>query len=464
GDDRGESPQRRIAKWLMANSDDCRFGLHTGDLVYLVGSEDHYFDNFIKPYREWLVGGETPDQIAFDQMTFKRPFLPVLGNHDYYDIPRPYGILSKLLSPLKSLIQYKIDIDYGWRGSYQGDVYARAFLDYLKGFGPTQLEAHLAQHYTAKTDTGRCLNYQPGQFTRLPNRYYTFRQGGIDFFALDSNTFNSPIPLSQTPEGELQRQQLVNQRQRLMSQKQAQLSNLSPQASDDSADEIYVKVEQLDEQLKDIDMQLSQQSSIVDFEQIDWLKQRLIHSWQTGGRGRVVYFHHPPYVTEASKWDQGQTLAVRHHLRRVLDQVQNRLGDQCGNRPMVDLIINGHAHCFEYIQTLDTGHADSHTHCLICGGSGFSLRRQRPEGATLTEVIGGKSQQVARSQQFVGRNGRGNEKRHPYSALKIEVQPGTPPRFTVRPYVVEQYRQKWQTQTLPPIDITPGDRHLCRSQ
>ena len=454
GDHRGDNPQRRLAEWIMANSDGCRFVLHTGDLVYLVGSQDQYFDNFIRPYREWLVGGETPEQIAYDQMLFKLPFLPVLGNHDYYDVPLLYGVFSKLLSPIKDLIRRQIDIDYGWRGSYQGDVYARAFLDYLKGYSLAQLKTHITQHYTAKTDTGRCLRYEPKRFTRLPNRYYTFRQGGVDFFALDSNTFNSPIPLSRTPEGKARRQHLLDQQQQLHRQKQTQLAQLFLQASQDKADEIYVKVEQIDEQLRDLDMQLTQQHDTVDFAQLDWLKQRLIHSWNTAGvRGRVLYFHHPPYVTEASKWHQGQTLAVRHHLRRVLDEVYQEIGDKRCDRPVVDLILNGHAHCFEYLQTLDTGHADSHLHCVVCGGSGFSLRRQRTEGNTLTEVIAGQNRDVARSHQFVGRNGQGSDKRRPYSALKIEVLPGTPPHFKVYPYVVEKYHHQWEAQALAPIDI-----------
>lgn len=457
GDHRGDNPQRRVAEWLMANSDGCQFVLHTGDLVYLVGAQDQYPSNFIEPYREWLVGGDIPSQIAYDKMVFKLPFLPVLGNHDYYDVPLGYGVLSKLLSPLKYLLRHQVDIDYGWRGSYQGDVYARAFLDYLKGVNPGQIGAHLEKYYTAQTDTGRCLRYQPEQFTRLPNRYYTFRQGGIDFFALDSNTFNSPVPLSQSSGDRAQRQRLIEQQQRLLSQKQQQLNDLPVETDRENADEIYAKIEDIDEQLRDLDMRLSGQSDAIDFEQLNWLKQRLVQSWNTGSvRGRVIYFHHPPYVTEASKWHQGQTLAIRHNLRQVLDDVQRSLGKRQGNRPIVDLIINGHAHCFEHIQTLDTGHGDAHTHCLICGGSGFSLRRQRSEGNTLTETIDGLEREVARSHLFVGRNGHGSQKRRPYSALKIEVQPGTLPRFTVRPYIVEKHQHQWETQTLPPIDIVPG--------
>src|SRR5690606_17643939 len=38
------------------------------------------------------------------------------------------------------------------------------------------------------------IDYRPGSHTRLPNRYYRFRHGTVDFFALDSNTLDSPPP------------------------------------------------------------------------------------------------------------------------------------------------------------------------------------------------------------------------------------------------------------------------------
>jgi len=38
------------------------------------------------------------------------------------------------------------------------------------------------------------LPYAPGQKTRIPNRYYQFRAGNVDFFALDSNTLDAPAP------------------------------------------------------------------------------------------------------------------------------------------------------------------------------------------------------------------------------------------------------------------------------
>ena len=43
---RGDSPQRRVAKAMIEQGQDARFCLHTGDVVYLVGSSEQYFDNF----------------------------------------------------------------------------------------------------------------------------------------------------------------------------------------------------------------------------------------------------------------------------------------------------------------------------------------------------------------------------------------------------------------------------------
>jgi hypothetical protein len=189
---RGDSPQRRVAELMFKHDAAARFILHTGDVVYLVGARKQYFDNFINPYREYLVGGEHPQQISYDQMVFRRPFLPTLGNHDYYNVPLWLGLLAVATRPLQKLVRAYVDLDIGWHGSDTGDVYARAFLDYLRGLNEPQLCHHLDRHYRAQYGPHRCLEYRPGGFTRLPNRYYTFHYGGIDFLALDSNTFNAP--------------------------------------------------------------------------------------------------------------------------------------------------------------------------------------------------------------------------------------------------------------------------------
>jgi hypothetical protein len=210
----GHHPQREVAKMMLNHGDDCRFVLHTGDVIYMVGSREYYPANFIEPYREFLVGGHQPQDITYDQMVFKLPILPVLGNHDYYDVPLLYRLLTGPTLPLRRMFRYK-NIEIGWHGSNQGDAYARAFLDYLAEVSPAELEQHLKQHYTAKTDMGRCLRYQPGSFTRLPNRYYNFCYGGIDFFALDSNTFNTPDPLPHNQAGDNFRRELETRRQEI---------------------------------------------------------------------------------------------------------------------------------------------------------------------------------------------------------------------------------------------------------
>jgi Calcineurin-like phosphoesterase len=476
GSHRGHHPQRKIAELMIPHHQDCQFMLHTGDVIYLVGSSEYYGRNFIQPYREFLVGQEHPERISYDRMTFSLPILPVIGNHDYYDLPFYSGLMSLASMPLRFFLRSKLDWDVGLQGSRQGDAYARAFLDYLKAVPAENLEQHLNEHYTATTKNGRCLNYQPGIFTRLPNRYYTFRYRGIDFFALDSNTFNDPSPLPETQEGNVYRRQLekryelTNQQKMQVVQQIAALNPKTPEEADE-LDDLRVKLSQLEEIEVDLDKQLhSNQQVTIDWEQLDWLKARLIDSWQTPEvRGRVIYFHHPPYVTEATKWQQAQTLAVRSRLRYVLDGAAKELGDLLQGRPLVNLVLNGHAHCLEHIKTLDTGHADSNIDWIICGGSGYSLRRQRSEGDDLTERMSGLSDRplpyaegiegsdrlVARSRLFVGRSGRGSQKRRPYSAIRIDVRSGNSPAFIIQPLIAEWHQYRWREPQIKPFVIEP---------
>ena len=67
---REDSPQRRVAQLMHPHDADSRFILHTGDVVYLVGSRDQYFDNFINPYREYLVEDEHPRSILLQRAAF----------------------------------------------------------------------------------------------------------------------------------------------------------------------------------------------------------------------------------------------------------------------------------------------------------------------------------------------------------------------------------------------------------
>nr|MCU0538096.1 metallophosphoesterase [Hydrococcus sp. Prado102] len=76
GDERN-NPQRQVARQMIPHLDSCRFVLHTGDVVYLVGSSEFYLANFIKPYKELLIGGDRPEKIAYDRMIFKKPMFTV---------------------------------------------------------------------------------------------------------------------------------------------------------------------------------------------------------------------------------------------------------------------------------------------------------------------------------------------------------------------------------------------------
>jgi len=315
---RGHNPQRQIAEQMLPHRADCRFVLHTGDVIYLVGSREYYPKNFIEPYREFLVNGDRPQDIPYDRMVFNLPFFLVPGNHDYYDLPLPYGLALQATFPFRYLFRNQLDFDVRLHGSDQGNAYAKAFLDYLKGLSPTELDQHLDTHYTAQLGDKRCLRYQPGAFTRLPNRYYTFRVGNIDFFALDSNTFNAPIPLPDNAAGDHHRTELHKQRIKIEQERNeiaiemTALDANKPQEAE-RLDDLHAKEEQLSEIIRDIDKQLSaDQDATTDDMQLTWLQQRLIESWQTEAvGGRVLFFHHPPYVTEATKWQQAQTMAMR---------------------------------------------------------------------------------------------------------------------------------------------------------
>jgi hypothetical protein len=191
---RRDSPQRRVAEQLLAHGGEARFLLHTGDVVYQVGSSEQYRDNFIRPYREWIVGGDDWRGLRYDRLVFRVPFQPVLGNHDDYDLPLPLplGLLAGQTAPTRRLLRSLIDLDVGWHGSFVGQAWARACLDGLADLPEARLAEHLARTRTATVDGARCLRYRPGGFTLLPHRHDTIRWAGVDVFALDSNTFNQP--------------------------------------------------------------------------------------------------------------------------------------------------------------------------------------------------------------------------------------------------------------------------------
>jgi 3',5'-cyclic AMP phosphodiesterase CpdA len=462
---RRQSPQRQVAEQLLTYGTDARFLLHTGDVVYLVGSSEQYPENFIQPYREWIVGGDDWRSLRYDRLVFRVPFLAVPGNHDYYDLPLPLGLLAGLTGPPRRLLRSWIDLDVGWHGSFVGQAWSRAFLDVLAEVPEPQLAEHLRRTRSASLNGRRCLLSRPGAFTRLPNRYYVARWAGVDIFALDSNTFNQPLPpgadVERHDSGELRarRSDLDARRAALLRSLADPRRTAADRPDDDLLDDRLAEVEQLDEQIRDIDKSLASDAAAragepppLDREQLDWFVDALVESWRDPAvRGRLLVLHHPPVVTEASKWDQGQTLAVRHQLRGALDRVVAALGDRPAGRPLLDLAFAGHAHCLEALRVGATGHGDAHIPWLICGGSGYSLRRQRPQGPVLREGPPGAERELARSRLFLGRSGRGSGLRRSYSALRVDVAAGTPLRLTLTPLVAERAGGQWRCCRLPPF-------------
>ncbi|WP_293096287.1 hypothetical protein [Moorena sp. SIO3I6] len=130
------------------------------------------------------------------------------------------------------------------------------------------------------------------------------------------------------------------------------------------------------------------------------------------------------------------------------------IGSLPEKRPLVDLILSGHAHCFEHLRTLDTKHADSNLNWLVCGGSGASLRGQRKDEVEVMEISqGGYVQMVARSLLFIGRKGKGRTARSPHTFLRIDVHNGVPPKFVIRPFIVEKLKNKWSSSAIKPFVI-----------
>ena len=454
GRHRRHSPPRHIAERLLPHKDKAAFLLHTGDVVYLVGAAAQYRNNFIRPYREWLTSGENWEDISPQKLLFNQPFLPVLGNHDYYDLAPIMSAVAGLTLPLRRHLQWFHDVDTGWLGSDQGGCFAHAFMDVLSDVHSNQLDEYLDRHYRAEWDGYRCLQYRPNIHSRIPNRYYRFRHAGVDVFALDSNTLIAPVG-SQDDRAQL-RQQLKS----LDEEQTRCLTALSMKARDEhQRDGLMDDLETLQEERLDLQRRL-QNHTAVDGEQLNWLRDGLIASHRDSrARGRILTLHHPPYVTERTKWCQADTLAIRQRLRNVLDDVNSALGSQSRNQRAVDLVLSGHAHCLEVLRTHDTGHGDSFTNWVICGGSGYSLRDQRGQGPNLIESRNnGEKRLIASSDLYVGRSWADCNGGKAYSALRVDIDEGSPLRIRLTPLISNREENGWNEVTMDPIELPQPDQ------
>ncbi|MEL6603240.1 MAG: metallophosphoesterase [Cyanobacteria bacterium J06614_10] len=404
-----------FAQQMQPYVNESRFVLHTGDVTYPAGTYQNYFTGFLSPYRQLL--SQLPSSPAYrsGDVVFKRPLLPVPGNHDYAKPARTDRLWLALRRRCCDVLRQRFGIDLGGYGGYGAEAYGQTFLDDLSKLSEDDLSVHLAAHYRASIPSSQfsgssspvgssvdrnhpathCLDYRPGQFTRLPNRYYTFHYGGVDFFALDSNTWNG-----------------------------------------------------------------SPEKKGFDHEQLAWLERELIRSWRSPDvTGRIIYLHHSPYTTEGYRWQQPDTLWVRQHLRDVFDRAALALRDHGleQNYPLVDVVISGHAHCLEHVKTAQTTYADSQTDWLVCGGSGFGLRRQRRMGKDLLEnvVRRGRSETdvVAESQLYAGVHGSSRKQRKFHSFVRIDVQPNQPEKIVVCPFIVTMVDGQWRTKALAPFAV-----------
>jgi hypothetical protein len=179
------SPQDAVAREMAADSIVGPQGracmvLHLGDIVYMAGERRLYDRNFRRPYAPFLMPESTVDNLVF-----RIPFLPVPGNHDYYDLSAFLTWFAKvpiLGAGLRALAHELFAFSLPEGGSEKGKAFMHAFVD-----------------ENADT-TAMPITYRPGAYTRLPNRYYRMRLGPVDFFALDSNTLDAPPPWTDTDE------------------------------------------------------------------------------------------------------------------------------------------------------------------------------------------------------------------------------------------------------------------------
>ena len=68
-------------------------------------------------------------------------------------------------------------------------------------------------------------------------------------------------------------------------------------------------------------------------------------------------------------------------------------------------VLSGHTQCLDIWKRHDAGHGGSFTNCVVCGGSGYSLRDQRGQGPDLIELPGvAEPHLITVSHLYVGRS------------------------------------------------------------
>ena len=268
--DQDRLPKSRVAAEAAEKEEPFEFILHLGDVVYLSGAKEGYKDRFIAPYHRWLNNGPRHE---YDNMVFKKPFLPIYGNHDYYDFD-DIPIVGDFLALFG---------DGFGKGSNNGAVFEDAFI----------------KKVTAEDVESGFLNYVPERQTRIPNRYYWFTYGNCAFFALDSNTLDG---LPAAPSSEQGTKAIGEQLKRARSQEntlERHLDDYEEPYSPKEKVEVGDLLDDLAEAKKEIGMlkkALKSDPKDHDFAQIQWLKDVLEQNKsELKDKWKIVYLHHPFY-------------------------------------------------------------------------------------------------------------------------------------------------------------------------
>jgi hypothetical protein len=365
--DAGSKGSKHRIKYVVADTMNGESGigfiLHLGDVVYSSGSKEGYKDRFIKAYHHWLKNGKNH---RFDDMVFTKPFLPVYGNHDYYDLKDAIGI--PLLGGLIGAIVAEVEDEVG-SGSNNGEVFEKAFI-----------AADLSG-----VRNGR-LPYVSGERTRLPNRYYWFTQGPCAFFALDSNTLDVVGPPTPAQRERLEAEREAAEARAALRRKQYGLlerhirlggvaPEVNPQEVENTLYDIVIDLAEAEKEVAMLEKQIEAKREDFDEAQMAWLVQALQHT-DVQGKWKVVYLHHPLYSSDASHTDDPESDGLRSNLRRVL--AENG----------VHLVLSGHSHCFEWATRAPARpgedarliEAERRICYLVSGGGGRHLRRSILEG------------------------------------------------------------------------------------
>lgn len=366
---RAQAPQQAVAEYLAADaalpgtSGRGHFVLHLGDVVYMTGEKRLYDRNFLKPYASLLC----PDSTV-DNMVFRLPFLPIPGNHDYYDLGGWVSWLSRvplLGSAVRGITRDIFSFSFPKGGSDQGRAFMEAFVD-------------------QKADTKTAgLPYSPGNHTRIPNRYYKFTFGCCDFFMLDSNTLDAPPPWKGDGEDikldAKRRIKSLEEEARTLESKLKEIhrkcegQDVPPDLDPEECAEPNVR--DLSNRILDVQRELALEKRRLSYSpedydagQIEWLKAGLDESArERPDSWRIVCMHHPLYTAIGNHCEGADVRAVRANLLGLL-------------RDRVHLVLSGHSHAFEWLRS----DALPTTGLIVSGGGGqVSLRRSILDPAKL---------------------------------------------------------------------------------